>query len=40
MKKYLGLDIGGTKIMYMLASENGEILAREKVPTVKDAQLL
>ena len=26
--------------MYMLASENGEILAREKVPTVKDAQLL
>ena len=40
MKYYLGLDIGGTKIMFMLADENGNIVHRLKAPTTGDISLI
>ena len=36
MKKYLGIDIGGTAIKYGLLNENGEILEKGETPTPKD----
>ncbi len=36
MKKYLGIDIGGTAIKYGLLNEQGEILEKGETPTPKD----
>ena len=36
MKKYLGIDIGGTAIKYGLLNEKGEILEKGETPTPKD----
>lgn len=36
MKKYLGIDIGGTFIKYALMSEDGDILEKGDTPTPKD----
>lgn len=33
---YIGVDLGGTKILTALADEKGEILARKKLPTEAD----
>ena len=40
MKYYLGLDIGGTKIMFMLADEKGKTVHRLKTPTTGDIDLI
>ena len=38
MKKALGIDIGGTKILYGIVNEKGEILSElKKTPTPKTA---
>lgn len=36
MKKYLGIDIGGTAIKYALLNEAGEIIEKGETPTPKD----
>ena len=36
MKKYLGIDIGGTAIKYALLTENGEFLEKGDTPTPQD----
>lgn len=33
MKHYLGIDIGGTKILAALVNEHGDILAQQRLPT-------
>lgn len=32
-RRYLGVDVGGTKVLASVVAENGEILARERQPT-------
>ena len=36
MKKYLGIDIGGTATKYALLNEAGEIIEKGETPTPKD----
>ncbi len=37
MKKYLGIDVGGTAIKYALLNEEAEILEKGEVPTPKES---
>ena len=36
MKKYIGIDLGGTFIKGGIVTENGEILLQDKVPTERE----
>lgn len=40
MKRYLGIDIGGTKCAVILGNENGEILQKRKFPTTTAEETL
>lgn len=40
MTTSIGVDIGGTKTLYALTDENGNILSSRRLPTVKDPSLL
>ena len=34
MKKYIGVDVGGTTVKAALVDENGKILRRSSIPTL------
>ena len=41
MKKALGIDIGGTKLVYAIIGENGEFLSEiKKIPTPRTADAI
>ncbi|MGL6119957.1 MAG: ROK family protein, partial [Fusobacteriaceae bacterium] len=35
MKKYLSFDVGGTNTKFGIVTENGEIIFKDKIPTVR-----
>lgn len=40
MEKYLGIDIGGTFIKYGIITQDGEVLSRDKVPTMREQPVM